>query len=100
MTHHGRPGGRLLELIIMFALIALSAATLCVGLAAVVLVNMWLLIWIDPIFIAAVNILVITYLARPIMRVAWRLAAAMWTPFMNYYGYEAHTFKPIKLKED
>ncbi len=100
MTHHGRPGGRLLELILMFALIGLSAGALCVGLGLVFLLTILLTRLVGPAFLGPAVALVVTYLWRPIMRTAWWLAAKMWNPFLKYYGYEAHTFKPIMPKED
>lgn len=100
MTHHGRPGGRALELLIMFALIGLSAAILVGGVALGVWVYVLLLTFVDPILVIAASGLMLPYVWKPIMRCAWWLAATIWTPFMDYYGYEPHTFKQIKPKED
>ena len=100
MTHHGRPGGRLLELILMCALIGLSAGALCAGLGLVFLLAMFLTGLVGPAFLWPTIALVVTYFWRPIMRTAWWLAAKMWNPFLKYYGYEAHTLKPIMPKED
>jgi hypothetical protein len=84
----------------MFALIGLSAAALCGGLAVAFFLNLLLLKFVGPLYVYLANGLLITYLWRPAMRTAWWIAAAMWNPFLNYYGYEAHSLKPIKPKED
>ncbi len=84
----------------MFALIGVSAGVLCAGLGLAFLITMLLLRLIDPIFLWPAVGLLVTFIWRPFVRMAWWLAAEIWNPFLKYYGYEAHTLKPIMPKEN
>lgn len=99
-THHGRPGGRLVELILAFIIIGISVALLLGGIAIPLILSVLLAKLFGPTFMIVFAGASITYLWRPAMRAAWWIAAAIWNPFLNYYGYEAHSLKPIKPKEE
>jgi hypothetical protein len=79
-THHKRPGGRALELIILFALMALSLA-LAFGM---VLLVAWL-------GYGSANLAFGTGVA---------LSVPLWRAFWRYYKYELHTLRPITKKDD
>lgn len=32
----------------------------------------------------------------PVMGTIWKALSAVWRPFLTYYGYEAHTLRPLR----
>ncbi len=85
-THHGRPGGRLVELLALFAFLGLSVAML-VGMPILV---MYFLDAPEP--GRRTSILAGLALALVIL-------APIWKALLRYYKYEPHTLKPILRKE-
>ena len=85
-THHGRPGGRLLEVGLALGLVVLSAA--------------FLMVWV------AVPIYVLKLLSLKGGRIGkagavWIMLGFFllkypWNALLKYYRYEAHTLRPIK----
>jgi hypothetical protein len=101
-THHGRPGGRLVEVLLALGLVVLSAGTIMAGLALSVAALMAVyvtLFRVSPILayglLAAGGGLTFKFVV-PIMTMVWKGIAAVWRPFLRYYRYEAHTLRPIK----
>ncbi len=99
---HGRPGGRLVEVGLALGLVLLSAGALLAGLALCVVGLMAVytaLFRVDPILayglLAASSGLTIKFVG-PVMGSIWKGVSAVWRPFLTYYGYEAHTLRPIK----
>ncbi len=79
-THHGRPGGRGLELLVLL-LVLISTVAVVVGTVLIVR-------WLSP------NM---AYLA---IGLGFALSVPLWRAFLRYYKYEAHTLKPIIEKDD
>ncbi|MGL5010469.1 MAG: hypothetical protein ACRC6I_11340 [Paracoccaceae bacterium] len=79
-THHKRPGGRALELILLFALMALTLV-LPFGM---VLLTKWLGYGTAHVAFGA----------------GIALSVPLWRAFLRYYKYELHTLKPITEKDD
>jgi hypothetical protein len=79
-THHGRPGGRILELSLLFALMAV---TLVLPFGMVLLME-WLG-YLTP---------------KTAFGVGIALSFPLWRAFLRYYKYELHTLKPIMKKDD
>ena len=104
-THHGRPGGRLLEVGLALGLAVLSAGVLLAGLALVlwVLIAVYLTLFrVSPILayvIMTSGAGLSVKVAGPGMRLCWKGLAAIWRPFLTYYRYEAHTLRPLKENE-
>lgn len=104
-THHGRPGGRFLEVALGLGLVVLSAGALVAGLALALaaIVGLYgVLYGISPILaygLMAAGGGATVKLAGPIMTTIWKGLSAIWRPFLTYYGYEAHTLRPIKEDE-
>jgi hypothetical protein len=95
-THHGRPGGRLVEVLAAFALIGVSVAIL-VGALLAAYALFGLLVGMVPAWLLAV--VVTAALGRfitSVMRGAWWLLSAIWGPFLKYYKYQAHNLRPLK----
>ncbi len=79
-THHKRPGGRALELILLFALIAL---TLVLPFGMVLLMK-----WLEY------------GTAHAAFGGGIALSVPLWRGFLRYYKYELNTLKPIMEKDD
>jgi hypothetical protein len=97
-THHGRPGGRGLELLVMLFAVLLTATILFGGIAGLFALQMVFLaplLRISPGMLAALNGVLLTYWYKPGAKLAWAICAAIWTPILSYYKYEPHTLKPI-----
>jgi hypothetical protein len=102
--NQGKPGGRLLELLLAFVLVVVSGVLLVAG-CALVLAGFWALFTaamrIGPGLMLAVSLSsgwVITRFGRPVMRVVWAGLRAIWKPYLAYYRLEAHTLRPIKYE--
>ena len=91
-THHRRFGGRTGELILLFALIAFSAALLGAEFWFWTAAQTWLSHQGGPYLLAA---------AGGVMFVAslWVLRR-LWSAFLRYYRYEAHTLRPLDDREN
>ncbi len=106
MTHHGRPGGRLLELILGFGLIA---ASICVGVAVIGL-SFGLCIlaiwsagrWGSGFVVALMGGVgwLIKFYFTPIWRAVYWVLAVLWRPYLRYYKYQPHSLRPLIDRED
>jgi hypothetical protein len=100
-THHGRLGGRLVEVVLALGLAVLSAGVLLAGLALVlwVLMTGYLALFrVSPILaygIIAAGAGLSVKIANPVMGMCWKGLAAIWLPFLRHYGYEAHSLRPL-----
>ena len=94
-THHGRPGGRLVEVLAAFSLIGVSAVILVGALAVAFGAWMWLAAIVPTAFLTVVMASGVTYFLAPIMRSAWWVLSALWGPFSKYYKYQAHSLRPL-----
>ena len=97
-THHGRPGGRGLELLLLMAVILLTLAVFVMGIALAVFGQAYFalkVIRIEPALLAPLNVAAFAYWHKPIGRFIWWLCAKIWTPFLRYYKYEQATLNPI-----
>lgn len=70
MAHHGRPGGRALELLLLALLICLTIA----------------------IFLAP---LLLDIRSKGLIVVAIAIAAPFWIGFLTYYKYDTNTLRPL-----
>ena len=94
-THHGRPGGRLVEVLAAFVLIGVSVAILVGALWAGFVGLMWFAGYVSPVFLAGVMVIATNYLFTKIFRLALWVLSALWGPFLKYYKYQAHTLRPL-----
>jgi hypothetical protein len=84
----------------MFALIGFSIAVFLGAIASTIVLQLFLFKLVSPNLAVLISWTFATYFWRPAMRATWWVAASIWTPFLKYYGYEAHSLKPIKPKEE
>lgn len=94
-THHGRPGGRLVEVLAAFALIGVSVGILLGALSVAFVAWMWLAAIVPTAFLGVVMASGVAYFFNPIMRSAWWVLSALWGPFLKYYKYQAHNLRPL-----
>ncbi len=91
--------GLALGLVVLSAGAMLAGLALCVGGLMAVYVALFR---IEPIlaygFMAASTGLTIKFVG-PVMGTIWKGLAAVWRPFLTFYGYEAHTLRTIKDEE-
>jgi hypothetical protein len=89
-----RSGGRILELVWGFALVALCAALLLAAIAAPIALFMYAAPYVDPTYLGIGLTAVIAPFVERLAKLAWKLGAALWRPFLKCYNYEPHTLRP------
>ncbi len=93
--HHGRPGGRLVEVISALMMVVLSVAVF----GAVFAGTMYLCLRFAPygtfgsIFLAMMAFS--QYLFPWAMTATWWVLRHLWAPYLRYYKYEPHSLRPI-----
>lgn len=98
MTHHNRPGGRVVELLAALVLIFVSVGLFLAVLAGVLWLFMQVAAW-KPVLAFALVAASVNWLVLPVFRFATRFLATIWRPFLSYYRYEAHSLRPLPAKD-
>jgi hypothetical protein len=90
-----------MEVVLALGLAVLSAVVLLFGLA----LALWILMTVYKALYRVSPILAYGIMASgaglsvkvvgPLMRLCWKGLAAIWQPFLAYYGYEMHTLRPL-----
>jgi hypothetical protein len=90
-----------MEVVLAVGLAVVSAGVLMFGLALafwVLMVTYMTLYRVSPILaygIMASGAGLSVKVVGPLMRLCWKGLAAIWQPFLAYYGYEMHTLRPL-----
>jgi hypothetical protein len=90
-THHGRPGGRLLELVLVLVLVALSLG-LMAGFGALVSYEFGL--WGDGRASHGADSLVRAFVFAALVCAA-AVLSYLWASLLKYYRYDTHTLRPL-----
>ena len=94
-THHGRPGGRIGEVLAALFMIGVSVCIFVGAICAGLMAWFWLIRIVPEWLVILVIVFGASVTAAPIFRFAWWLLTAIWRPFLRYYKYQAHSLRPI-----
>jgi hypothetical protein len=101
-THHGRPGGKILELLLAFGLIVCSIFVLflpALGFVAAALLVSQSIWFVLPFLFLIYSKWFLKFVLQS-HRFVWTVAAGLWAPYLRYYQLEPHTLRSITVKEE